>query len=115
MASLIDEAATRGISPPAPSTLRRYGLSADEWLTLLAAQGWACPICERTSGVRWATDHDHVPGWKRMAASVRKTFVRGVLCVRCNWKRVDSRMSADEASRIAAYLKAYETRRQSAC
>lgn len=111
LTSVEREAEARGIVTPAPSTLRRYGLTLVEWLRLLASQGWVCPICERGTGVRWATDHDHVVGWKRMAPEIRKTFVRGVLCIRCNWKRVDSRMSAAEAQRIATYLKRYEARR----
>lgn len=110
------EAARRGIKPPAAATLRKYGLTVDEWLALLAAQGWKCPVCPpngrtRRGSIKWNTDHDHVPGWKTLAPELRKRFVRGVLCAYCNYRRVNSRMSADEAARIAAYLAAYEARR----
>jgi hypothetical protein len=108
------EAARRGIRPPGAATLRRYGLTADEWLALLAAQDWRCPICHKTgAGVTWNTDHDHVPGWKNKAPAERKRFVRGVLDAYCNHRRVNSRMSAEEAQRIADYLAAYEARRDS--
>lgn len=106
------EAARRGIRPPGPATLRRYGITAEEWLTLLAAQGWRCPICLKTgAAVRWNTDHDHVPGWAKRPAEERKRYVRGVLCAYCNHRRVNSRMPAAEAQRIADYLAAYEARR----
>jgi hypothetical protein len=113
MDGLTDEARRRGIAPPSPTTLRRYGLTTDEWLALLAAQGWRCPVCQKSgASVRWNTDHDHVPGWKRKTAEERKQYVRGVLCAYCNYRRVNSRMSAEEAERIARYLAAYEARRE---
>lgn len=106
------EASKRGIRPPASSTLRRYGLDREEWLRLLANQGWRCPVCHKTgTAVKWNTDHDHVPGWKNRPPEERKKFVRGVLCVYCNFRRVKSRMPAAEAQRIADYLRAYEERR----
>jgi len=106
------EAARRGIKPPGLPTLRRYGLTAAGWLRLLKAQGWKCPVCHKTgAGVKWNTDHDHVPGWKNMPPEERRRYVRGVLCAYCNHRRVNSRMSALEARRIANYLEAYEARR----
>lgn len=112
MSSLIGEARRRGVVPPSVATLRRYGLTAEAWLALLAGQGWRCPICRKGSATTlWNTDHDHVPRWKTMPAEERRRYVRGVLCAYCNRRRVNSRMSADEAARIAAYLAAYEARR----
>lgn len=109
---LLAEAGRHGIVAPQPATLRRYGLTAAEWLALLAAQGWRCPVCRKSGqGVRWNTDHDHVPGWKLMPPEGRKRYVRGVLCAYCNHRRVNSRMPAAEAARIAEYLAAYEARR----
>ena len=112
MTALEREARRRGIKAPAPATLRRYGLSADEWLALLAGQGWRCPICHKSgASVTWNTDHDHVPRWRYMTPEERKRYVRGVLCAYDNHRRVNSRMSAAEARRIADYLAAYEARR----
>jgi hypothetical protein len=108
--SLLDEAARRGIKPPAPGTLRRYGLTAEGWLALLAGQGWKCAVCLKARPPRWNTDHDHVPRWAHLPPEQRVRYVRGVLCSYCNFRRVNSRMPAAEAERIAAYLRAYETR-----
>jgi hypothetical protein len=108
------EASRHGVKPPGIATLRRYGLTADEWLGLLKAQGWRCPVCRKSgAGVTWNTDHDHVPHWKDRPAEERKRYVRGVLCAYDNHRRVNSRMSAAEAQRIADYLAAYEARRDS--
>lgn len=112
MTALEHEAAKRGIRPPAAPTLRRYGITREEWLALMAAQGWRCPICLKTgAAVKWNTDHDHVPAWAKRPPAERKKYVRGVLCVYCNFRRVKSRMPSAEARRIADYLAAYEARR----
>lgn len=114
MTDLHAEAKRHGVTPPADSTLRKYGLGVLDWLALLAGQGWRCPICQKPArAVRLNTDHDHVPRWKHLKAAERKRYVRGVLCAYCNFRRVNSRMSAAEAGRIAAYLAAYEERRGS--
>lgn len=114
MSALQDEAARHGIRPPTAATLRRYGLTADDWLAMAKAQGWRCPVCLKSgAAVKWNTDHDHVPGWAKKPPEERRRFVRGVLCAYCNHRRVNSRMPAVEARRIAAYLTAYEERRGS--
>jgi Recombination endonuclease VII len=107
---LIAEAERRGIRAPTPATLRRYGLTADEWLGLLKAQGWKCPVCLKTTGVRWVTDHRHVPGWRNMPPEQRKRFVRGICCSFCNHRRVHSYLTATQAQRIADYFKKAEER-----
>ena len=111
--SLFSEAEARGVVPPTEKTLEKYGITQEEWLGLLAAQGWICPICMKDKN-RWNTDHEHVAGWAKMPPERRKLYVRGVLCWRCNHRRVNSLMPAYEAVRIAEYLKAYERRRDGA-
>jgi hypothetical protein len=106
------QAFRRGITPPAPATLARYGLSAEEWLGLLAAQGWKCPICLKDAAdVKLNTDHEHVRGWEKMKPSQKKEYTRGVLCNYCNYRRVHSTISGKIAQRIADYINAYETRK----
>ncbi len=111
MTSLERQAARRGIIPPGPATLRRYGLTREEWLALMKAQGWKCPVCQKRTGVRWTTDHEHVPGWKLKPPHERKRYVRGILCAFDNHRRVPSRQTSVEARRVADYLATYEARR----
>lgn len=110
MSRLLREAERRGVRPPTTATLRRYGLTVDEWLCLLKDQGWMCPICLRTKVV-WNTDHEHIPMWKTRSDEERKARVRGILCAHCNHRVVHSTISAETAQRIADYMKRYEQRR----
>lgn len=105
------EAFRRGITTPAPSTLAKYGITADDWLSLLEEQGWICPICERdAAGLTLNTDHEHVRGWDKMPDKEKKQYTRGVLCSWCNHRRVHSKIGGAEAQRIADYIKRYEAR-----
>lgn len=110
MASLDDEAERLGIRPPTPATLRRYGLTATDWLVLLKDQGWKCAICLKRVKT-WNTDHDHTPGWKLKPPAERAKYVRGVLCWYCNHRKVGQHRDPDEVQRIADYLRAYLDRR----
>ncbi len=58
--------------------LSQYGITPEQYDSMLAAQGGHCAICPRTQQEnvkrrRLAVDHDHVTG-----------RVRGLLCYRCN-------------------------------
>lgn len=53
---------------------KSYGITIDEYDTILAAQGGVCAICRGgTSKRHFAVDHNHKSG-----------HVRGLLCARCN-------------------------------
>ena len=54
---------------------RTYGISADDYLRILARQGGRCAICGRANGRtrRLSVDHDHKTG-----------IVRGAICRVCN-------------------------------
>lgn len=56
-------------------TLKKYGLTIEEWNEMFASQGNSCAIClsKETARFGWATDHDHITG-----------EVRGILCGNCN-------------------------------
>ena len=109
-AKLLAEAERRNITVPTQATLDKYGLSAEEWLQLLANQGWVCPICGKDKN-RWNTDHEHVAGWAKMEPEQRKRYVRGVLCWFCNHKVVSNLRDSEQVQRVADYLRAYELRR----
>lgn len=55
--------------------LRSYGITETQYQAMLAAQGYACPICEKffAAGTKPAVDHSHTTG-----------AVRGILCRKCN-------------------------------
>lgn len=80
---------------------RRYGLSVDEYQTLLANQNFACPICEveisntiEYKGKRpVAVDHNHDTG-----------DVRGILCSMCNLMLGHARENTSILYRAIVYL-----------
>jgi len=56
--------------------LKKYGLTPESFMDLLASQGDRCAICKESDpGKTWCVDHDHALGW---------TAVRGILCWHCN-------------------------------
>ena len=112
------EAFHQGITPPAAQTLATYGLTQDEWIALLKAQDWKCPIClqgnDRPKTGRqalWNTDHEHVPRWAQMPPEERKKYVRGILCYHCNRRVLGNLRDHEKVQRMADYLRAYHERR----
>lgn len=101
---------SRFVIPPKPATLKKYGITREEWIFILKRQGKVCAICGRLprSG-RMVVDHEHVKGWEDMAPEQRKKFVRGVLCRLCNGYKVRG-MSLMTARTITTYLEAHLNR-----
>lgn len=117
MSKLTLEAFNQGITPPAARTLATYGLTQDEWIALLKAQGWKCPICllgndrpKTGKQALWNTDHEHVPGWAKMPPEERKKHVRGILCYRCNHRVLGNLRDHETVQRMADYLRAHHER-----
>ena len=86
---------------PTLATLKRYGMTATEWLGILDSQGGVCVICKRfpQSG-RFVVDHQHV----------RRKYVRGILCFMCNGKCVNKHMTVEKAVEVVLYLTTYHER-----
>lgn len=101
------------IRVPTETTLRKYGLTADEWRELLAAQGDVCYICLKlpVSGV-FVTDHEHVRGFKKLEVAERRQFVRGIVCRFCNSHVVGRFVTLAKARRAVQYLQEYEDRKK---
>lgn len=73
---------------------RRYGIGADEVLTMLEEQGGRCPICFRALTVaKVHVDHDHATG-----------AIRGAICFSCNGGLGLFKDNADVLRRAADYL-----------
>jgi hypothetical protein len=64
--------------------LETYGITGEEYESILKAQGGVCFICQKPPrSKRLAVDHDHDKGNTREA-------VRGLLCRRCNHRLLGS-------------------------
>lgn len=88
-------------------TLRKYGLTEQDWAMLLAAQGGRCAICRTDTpggrGERWHIDHCHEAG-----------TVRGLLCHNCNVGLGNFKDDPSLLIAAADYLKARRIRRDAA-
>jgi hypothetical protein len=103
------------ITTPSPATLRKYGLSEADWRAIAKRQGHKCGACGRVPTTnRLNIDHEHRRGWKAMDPADRKRHVRGLLCWTCNTKQLARGATVAGLLGAAAYLKAYEKRRDSA-
>jgi len=63
---------------PSRATLKKYGLTEQQYLFMGRTQQWRCAVCKRhPKNLRLCIDHQHSP--KRT-----ERWVRGLLCFRCN-------------------------------
>lgn len=83
-------------------TLRKYGLTQQDWDQMVARQRGRCAVCPTAEpggrGESWHIDHDHVTGQ-----------VRGLLCQRCN---LGISMLGDSPDLMRAALRYVERHRQ---
>ena len=97
---------------PKLKTLRRYGMTPEDWETMLWTQGGKCPLCHRgPPDVRMVTDHEHARGFRKMTAIQRRRHVRGICCLRCNMRFLRAGLTAEIAQNVADYLRRYATAR----
>lgn len=97
---------------PSVATLKKYGLSLEEWRGLAASQEHCCFVCRREpSKGRLCIDHEHVKGWKKMPPEQRKLYVRGLLCWVCNHYYLGRGITIERAQNVVLYLQAYSSRR----
>ena len=78
------------------SLKRLYGITVEEYQTLLEKQKGTCALCDKTpedNGRRLCVDHDHSSG-----------VIRGLLCLYCNKYVVGRHRDADLLRRVADYL-----------
>lgn len=67
--------AANPLTPPSEATLRKYSITAADYMRMLAEQDGKCAICRRPPKVRRLNiDHCHKHG-----------HVRGLLCYSCNY------------------------------
>ncbi len=99
------------VAAPSPTTLKKYGLSAEQWLAVLNAQGNVCAICGKvpTTG-RWVTDHAHVKGFKKMPPEQKRKYVRGITCWWDNKNFLARGLTIEKAKSVVIYLEAFAAR-----
>lgn len=97
---------------PSPQTLRRYGLSVEEWAQLNAKQRGVCAICGKLppSG-KLNIDHEHVRNWKKLPPEKRKLYVRCLACTFCNRVVIRKGVTIDKMKRAIEMLEEYEKRK----
>jgi hypothetical protein len=74
----------------------RFGITLEQYNSLLAKQRGCCAICERDASefnTRLAVDHDHASG-----------EIRGLLCNYCNRRIVGRHRDAALLRRVADYV-----------
>jgi len=98
------------MKPPSAKTLAKYGLTANEWLAILAYQGGVCAVCKKAPNGRLCVDHEHVRGFKKLPPEKRRVFVRGLLCWFCNQHYVGRAITADKSRNVTEYLEAHTER-----
>lgn len=64
-----------------------FGLNAEEYWSIYAAQGGRCAICQRATGAtkRLAVDHDHDVCLDHPTNQGCRRCVRGLTCSTCNY------------------------------
>jgi len=79
-----------------PYSIKKYGMTVDDWQSLMGHQRGRCPLCERTftKRVGAVVDHDHRTG-----------LVRGLLCRHCNTMLGLLHDNADWCERSSKYLR----------
>jgi hypothetical protein len=72
---------------------KKYGITGEEFRTLVEKQGLKCPICNRDITKNPSVDHDHVTG-----------KIRGLICNNCNLSVGNAEDSPDRLRAMAEYL-----------
>lgn len=94
------------------ATLKKYGLTEDDFRRMWREQGGRCSIClEEFVGGTINIDHEHVFNWKRMPPERRRIYVRALTCWQCNRFRLFRGANAKLAYNMYQMLTAYEQRR----
>lgn len=86
----------------ADQRMRKYGISIDDYESMLGSQGGKCAICLCIPSGKLHVDHCHSTG-----------FVRGLLCEGCNHGLGKFKDSAESLARAIGYLESAKERASS--
>lgn len=97
---------------PTRQTLRKYGLTEDQWRAILVRQGNTCGACGTVpaSGTLHI-EHEHVRGWSKMEPDERRQYVRGLACWTCNTHYLRRGATPAKLRGAADFLEKYELRK----
>ena len=93
-----------------PKTLKKYGMTWDDYHQMVLLQKGCCPLCRKPL-VSPVIDHEHVSKWSRMNPERRRQYVRGVVDRYCNKFLLGRAVTLEKACNVADYLLAYERRK----
>ena len=101
---------------PSKTTLKKYGLSLEEWTDLYNKYDGKCWICgtwfdgrDRGDKPRLACiDHQHVKGFKDMPDEEKAKHIRGMLCFQCNNIMAQKSNTLEKLRNAVVYLEEYE-------
>lgn len=97
---------------PLPKTLKKYGLTEQDWIMIYHNQGGCCAICGNSLKDKRANiDHFHRQGWKKIPDEKRKQDIRGLLCWTCNKLIVGRGVNLKRLYKAVEYLEAFEKRK----
>lgn len=94
---------------PTKVTLKKYGLSEQEWIDLYNKHDGCCHVCLKPflDGRRVYTEHEHVKGWKQMPPGERKLYVRGLAHFICNNRILTKGVTPEMLRKAADYLERF--------
>jgi hypothetical protein len=97
---------------PSLGTLKKYGLTEEDWKAILDRQNGVCAICKKEPKKgRLCVEHEHVKGWKYLPDEERKKYVRGLCCFMCNTQYLGRCLTIEKAKNVVKYLEEYEERK----
>ena len=99
------------IKEPRPITLKKYGLTLNDWKEIITVQGYKCPICLNVLSKTTNVDHFHGKNWQYLPDEKRKLYVRGVTCWYCNKNFLPKGITIERSKRTTQYLMEFEKRK----
>jgi hypothetical protein len=100
---------------PSKATVKKYGLTINEWWEIAKRQGEVCYICKRLPKREFlCVDHEHVKGFKKMSPECKRIYVRGLLCSFCNLRVLHKGATLERLEMAVLYLREYNQRKAQA-
>lgn len=96
---------------PKPPTLRKYGLTEQDYIEMYNSQGGCCPICDNPLIKTVNIDHFHAQGWSKMKPEKRKLYTRGLVCWFCNKNYLAKGITVKKSQNVTKYLQGFEKRK----